>query len=434
MDSLGNVAQGFRNRDEAVGSQNKIKDGINTGVDTVADIAGAFGPVGQAIGGAAKLLTKIGTAINYGKKLNDYSVSQELENASGFTGLASDAAEAAEMAGKRKVFGRKSANAQIDEMKRLNDKVDTMTNLNKQMQAAVGTVANENEQNNRVARAGGFSNAYMGRSGLKLSKAKSVARNAKNKHERRMEEVAMFQKGGKAAAKVDRLSRFNRFTESLPSNLRANDVNYNMRRLWELNGEPENFTIALHNGNMFTNEQDGYHAASVAYNKDNDTYEFMKSKNHPTVYKEIEWYNGDSDDAKKFRTEYELVDEPDRYYYRRRSTQKFQEGGKINKRKGQYNIIPGGKLHGRLHNIKDSKPELAEQITRKGIPVVEFGALGEVTQHAEIETGELTLRLKAVEKLEKLIADGSDEALIKAGKFLTNEIINKTIDQTSNEN
>jgi hypothetical protein len=302
MDSLGNVAQGFRNRDGAVGSQNKIKDGINTAVDTVADVASAFGPVGQAIGGAAKLLTKIGTAINYGKKLNDYSVSQELENASGFTGLASDAADAAEMAGKRKVFGRKGANAQIDEMKRLNDKVDTMTNLNKQMQAAVGTVANENEQNNRVARAGGFSNAYMGRSGLKLSKAKSIARNAK-KRERQLEEVAMF-----------------------------------------------------------------------------------------------------------------------------------QEGGKINKRKGQYNIIPGGKLHGRLHNIKDSKPELAEQITRKGIPVVEFGALGEVTQHAEIETGELTLRLKAVEKLEKLIADGSDEALIKAGKFLTNEIINKTIDQTSDEN
>jgi hypothetical protein len=300
-DSLGNVAQGFRNRDGAVGSQNKIKDGINAGVDTVADIAGAFWPVGQAIGGAAKLLTKIGTAINYGKKLNDYSVSQELENASGFTGLASDAADAAEMAGKRKVFGRKSANAQIDEMKRLNDKVDTMTNLNKQMQAAVGTVANENEQNNRVARAGGFSNAYMGRSGLKLSKAKSIARNAK-KRERQLEEVAMF-----------------------------------------------------------------------------------------------------------------------------------QEGGKINKRKGQYNIIPGGKLHGRLHNIKDTNPELAEQITRKGVPVVEFGALGEVTQHAEIETGELTLRLKAVEKLEKLIADGSDEALIKAGKFLTNEIINKTINQADED-
>jgi hypothetical protein len=205
------------------------------------------------------------------------------------------------MAGKRKVFGRKSANAQIDEMKRLNDKVDTMTNLNKQMQAAVGTVANENEQNNRVARAGGFSNAYMGRSGLKLSKAKSIARNSK-KRERRLEEVAMF-----------------------------------------------------------------------------------------------------------------------------------QEGGKINKRKGQYNIIPGGKLHGRLHNIKDTNPELAEQITRKGVPVVEFGALGEVTQHAEIETGELTLRLKAVEKLEKLIADGSDEALIKAGKFLTNEIINKTINQADED-
>ena len=105
----------------------------------------------------------------------------------------------------------------------------------------------------------------------------------------------------------------------------------------------------------------------------------------------------------------------------------MKEGGKINKRKGEYNIIPGGKLHGRLHNIGDIDKNLGDQITKKGIPVVEFGALGEVTQHAEIEVGELTLRLKAVEKLEKLIEDGSDDALIKAGKLLTDEVINKTI-------
>jgi hypothetical protein len=299
MGAVGNVAQGLRNREGAVGSQNKIKDGINSAMDVVGDVASAFGPVGAAIGGAAKMLTKIGTAINYGKKLHDYSVSEQLENASGFTGLASDAADAADIAGKRKVFGRGKANAQIDEMKRLNDKVDQMTDLNKQLQASIGTVASNNAQNNRIARAGGLSSIYMGKNGLKLSKAKKVARNNK-KRERQLEEVMMF-----------------------------------------------------------------------------------------------------------------------------------KNGGIINKRKGEYNIIPGGKLHGRLHNIKDTNPELAKQITRKGVPVVEFGALGEVTQHAEIETGELTLRLKAVEKIEKLIADGSDEALIKVGKFLTNEIINKTIDNSN---
>jgi hypothetical protein len=39
---------------------------------------------------------------------------------------------------------------------------------------------------------------------------------------------------------------------------------------------------------MFTKKINGWHANSVAYNKDTDEYEFMKSPDHPSINKEIE--------------------------------------------------------------------------------------------------------------------------------------------------
>jgi hypothetical protein len=85
------------------------------------------------------------------------------------------------------------------------------------------------------------------------------------------------------------------FLSTLPSNLRKSDPKkYNMRRLWELRGKPENFKEGL-NREMFgyDDSDKAYHAPSVAYNKDNDTYEFMKSKDHPTLYMEFDYYNSD---------------------------------------------------------------------------------------------------------------------------------------------
>lgn len=104
------------------------------------------------------------------------------------------------------------------------------------------------------------------------------------------------------------------------------------------------------------------------------------------------------------------------------SAQKLQKGGVIGT---DTNILPEGSLHARLNHLQDTNSEL-EETTRKGIPVLD----GEGNQVAEIERNELVLRLEVTKKIEELMKDGSEEAMIEAGKLLVDEIIDNTQDNT----
>lgn len=84
------------------------------------------------------------------------------------------------------------------------------------------------------------------------------------------------------------------------------------------------------------------------------------------------------------------------------------------------NVIPEGALHANLHHMD------VKNITKKGVPVVDTD--GE--QQAEIERDEIIFRLEVTKLLEKLKADGSDEAAITAGKLLAEEILYNTEDRT----
>jgi hypothetical protein len=157
-------------------------------------------------------------------------------------------------------------------------------------------------------------------------------------------------------------NEYETFLSILPENLRNEDPEYNMYRYWELNGKPTSWFDALNNG-MFTKEKDGFwHSNTVAYNKDVDEYEFMKSPKHPTINKELEWYN--SPDGYEFAKEYELIKPEDgsnyKYIKRKENVEAFKQGG-------QMNLIPEGALHARKNNM-----ELAKEggVTSKGIPVV----------------------------------------------------------------
>lgn len=91
--------------------------------------------------------------------------------------------------------------------------------------------------------------------------------------------------------------------------------------------------------------------------------------------------------------------------------------------------MPEGSLHARLNHLDELNPEL-EDATKKGIPVMAADG-GEVGQQiAEIERDELILRLEVTKRLEELMEDGSEEAMIEAGKLLTEEIIDNTQDNT----
>lgn len=102
----------------------------------------------------------------------------------------------------------------------------------------------------------------------------------------------------------------------------------------------------------------------------------------------------------------------------------LKNGGTIDsfKKGGQMNVIPEGALHARKNHMEGA----GKDYTHKGIPVMDKN--GE--QQAEIERNEIIFSLEVTQKLERLKNDGSDEAAIKAGKLLVDEIFHNTDDRT----
>lgn len=108
---------------------------------------------------------------------------------------------------------------------------------------------------------------------------------------------------------------------------------------------------------------------------------------------------------------------------------KFKDGGKL-----EPNVIPEGALHKNKHHIEEVNEDLEGQITKKGIPVISYTKDGEVEQHAEIEKNEITFSKPVTEQIEKYYKEyeenQSDEAAIECGKFLVDQILHNTIDNT----
>lgn len=96
--------------------------------------------------------------------------------------------------------------------------------------------------------------------------------------------------------------------------------------------------------------------------------------------------------------------------------------------KGGGSVIPSGALHKNKHRIEELVPELSGAITTKGIPVISQEEGGEITQHAEVEKEEIIIEITLSKKLEKLWQDGSEDAMIEAGRLLSIEIMENTAD------
>ena len=92
----------------------------------------------------------------------------------------------------------------------------------------------------------------------------------------------------------------------------------------------------------------------------------------------------------------------------------------IEKEEETKNVIPEGALHANLHHMD------LDNVTKKGVPVID----NEGDQQAEIERDEIIFRLEVTKLIEEFKKDGSDEAAIKAGKLLTEEILYNTEDRT----
>lgn len=235
----------------------------------------------------------------------------------------------------------------------------------------------------------------------------------------------ILQSGGKAVDGITGAApkiTFESWYNLIPKD-RNDTTQYNLRRAFEL--APMEELEAWRTSSIKDLKDGKNHLNSVYLNPETGEYEFMKSKNHPTLKYELEWYNSDDPEAIQFRKQYDLDTSKDYYKY---VPKKFKSGGKTEEEKSeveettQKNIIPEGALHARKHHMENS-----DGLTQKGIPVID----NEGDQQAEIEKNEIIFTLEVTKKLEELYEKGTDEAATEAGKLLVEQILFNTDDRTN---
>lgn len=467
---------------EYSGDKGNITQTMDTVYDGISDAAMAFGPVGMIVGGAMKGANLLGKGFNAlgggtdgmttqdailgssflswnvglingfgGKKADTITKNEEaFENVgSSYTGTGFTVDSAVSKSGKK--YGllssgaRNKANDLIAEAKRQQTVMEGISDAATDRRAIRDSMAAINGNRRGYLMQGGYDQSAIrvGRRGMSLQTIYTA------KH---VVSALKYQKGGKIE------DPFDSYLESLPENQR-NDSNFRVRDYWEFNGKPKDFDEAVVKG-MFTKYEDGWHANSVAENPATGEIEFMKSSTHPSHQLEVDWYN--SDEGAEFRSQYELQKSEPYWKYVKRKTSLHKEGGILEitlqdipaeyfdtlqevqldsilpefKEGGKVNVIPEGALHARLHHMEN-----AENLTKKGIPVVVEKEGGELEQQAEIEREEIIFRLEVTKKLEELLKQYNNEELsqkekdnaaIEAGKLLTYEILNNTIDNTNN--
>ena len=159
---------------------------------------------------------------------------------------------------------------------------------------------------------------------------------------------------------------------------------------------------------------------------DGDLIRLNWPANLDTAIERGDFLEMDPEEAELFTKEYKK-------FYPNYKPFKMENGGELSyfKQGGQMTTIPSGSLHARKNGM-----ELAEkgEITSKGIPVID----NDGNQQAEIERNEVIFNHSTTTKLEELYKKFSntdkesekDDIAIKAGKILTNELINNTQDNT----
>ena len=491
IDTVGNIASMFsRGQSTFNGPKGDVRAGIESGWNGIADAAANFGPYGKlvsmgmkavsavngiqgAIFGATDgmtttdaimdsplgVLTGVGWVNQaFGKNAETITKDSELfaEAGSSYGGTSAAVDSALEKSGKKygafSTNARHKANDEIREAKRQQNVMSDIVDQATDRFAIRNSMSAINSNKRAFAMRGGYDQAAVraGRHGLSLKNIMTA---------KRVVSALKFQQGGKTK------DPFDFYLSTLPAAQR-DSTDFRVRDYWEFNGKPKDFNEAISKG-MFTQQPDGWHANSVAENPATGEIEFMKSSSHPNHHMEVDWYN--SDDGAEFRSQYELQKTEPYWKYVKRKPQgeavgSYREGGILEislsdipeeylepistieevtldsilpefKEGGKVNVIPEGALHARLHHMEN-----AENLTKKGIPVVSEKENGQLEQQAEIERDEIIFRLEVTKKLEELLKKYSDNetsqkdkdlVAIEAGKLLVEEILNNTQDNTN---
>lgn len=142
---------------------------------------------------------------------------------------------------------------------------------------------------------------------------------------------------------------------------------YNLRRAYEL--APFDELEAWRTSSVKALNSGKNHLRSVYLNPDTGIYEFMKSKNHPTLHFETDWYNSNDPEAIKFRNNYNLDMNGDYYKY---VPKKKAFGGELNTHGGDFSngvtFINSGGTHEQnpfegvpMGVAPDGQPNLVEE-------------------------------------------------------------------------
>lgn len=466
------------------GAKGDITQTMDSVYDGISDAAMSLGPVGMLAGGIMKggallgkglnalgggtdgmtstdailgssflSLTPLGLVNGFGGKKAD-TITKDNEAfaqvGSSYTGSESSVNDALQKSGKK--YGllssgaRKRANEEIAEAKRQQSIISDISQDVQDRTAIRTAMAAINGNRRGFHMQGGYDQAAIrvGRQGMPIELLEKTRT------------IIKAQQGTKIS------DPFQVYLQSLPENQR-DSTNYRVKDYWEYNGRPKDFEEAKRKG-MFVEQEDfddtgkslgkSWHGFTVAENPNTGELEFMKSSSHPTIWKELDWYN--SDDGADFRSQYELVKTEPYYKYVKRKTPIKQEtpqhrnGGSIIElisettislvdplnvpefqNGGSINVIPDGALHARKHNMN------LDGITEKGIPVVSEKDNGKIEQQAEIEKEEVIFRLEVTQKLEELekkyyseeaSQKEKDEYALEAGKLITEELLHNTKD------
>lgn len=148
---------------------------------------------------------------------------------------------------------------------------------------------------------------------------------------------------------------------------RNDTTTYNLRRAYEL--APFDELEAWRTSSVKDLNSGKNHLRSVYLNPDTGIYEFMKSKNHPTLHFETDWYNSNDPEAIKFRNNYNLDMNGDYYKY---VPKKKAFGGELNTHGGDFSngviFINNGGTHEQnpfegvpMGVAPDGQPNLVEE-------------------------------------------------------------------------
>lgn len=359
----------FGEKDEYQGEKGDITQSMDSAYDSIQNLAGSFGPIGQFISlgmGANKLLgnvanklgagtsgmtttdallgssflqlTPIGLVNGFGGKKTDTITKDDdlfAQMGSSYSGSNQTINDALQKSGKKYGLLSRSdmndANQEIYEARRQQNVISNISSDATDRFNIRNSMSAINGNRRALTMQGGYDQASIrvGKSGLKINtieRAKSILSKYKE------QQTNQLQQGGT-------IDPFEYYLESLPENQR-DSTNFRVKDYWIFNGKPKDFKEARRRG-MFTQDKAGlFHAKSIAENPETGEIEYMKASFHPTRYMESDWYekgliynedqNGNTitiqlksgvpgyEDWKQFTNDYELVKSEPYWKYRKR--------------------------------------------------------------------------------------------------------------------